>query len=125
MDEHLHNRRLALLCLQVINNELSESTPGTGYTNRNEIGVPKVADHLIPEHLKYACRFWVDHLQMLPWDEELFEKVKVVIYDKLLFWLEVLSVIGEVYSACTAITTLRVWCQVSHSPAFSQKRRLS
>ncbi|RXW24196.1 hypothetical protein EST38_g1638 [Candolleomyces aberdarensis] len=114
IDETMQHRNLAQACLDMMIARLEFNIvrfPTSYVKNAALVDLDYRAETLVTTPLTYACRFWTDHLQMLPWDEELFEKVKVVIYDKLLFWLEVLSVIGEVYSACPMVTVLRVWCQ--------------
>ncbi|KLO07784.1 hypothetical protein SCHPADRAFT_634326 [Schizopora paradoxa] len=105
VDEEVQNQRLALLCLQVINNELSENIPGTGYTYGKETGVPKVADHLIPEHLKYACRFWVDHLisDKKP-SEETTQALQEFFSNKFTLWLELTACIGPIINLNPLIT---------------------
>ncbi|KAJ2919842.1 hypothetical protein MD484_g626, partial [Candolleomyces efflorescens] len=114
IDEVEQHRNLAHACLDMMiaRLEFNIARFPTSYVKNSALAdLDYRAETLVTTPLMYACRFWMDHLQVLEWNEELFEKVKVVVYDKLLFWLEVLSVIGEVYSACTVITTLRVWCR--------------
>ncbi|KLO11838.1 TPR-like protein [Schizopora paradoxa] len=105
VDEDVQNQRLALHCLQVINNELSESTPGTGYLHGEETGVPIVTEHLIPEHLKYACRFWVDHLicDKKP-SEEITQALQDFFSNKFSLWLEVTTCIGPIINLNSLIT---------------------
>ncbi len=61
IDEKLQHKKLATLCIQVINAELSEDTPGTGFVQSRR-RIPKIPDDAIPEHVMYACRFWIEHL---------------------------------------------------------------
>lgn len=64
----------------------------------------------IPFALSYSCRFWADHLAHVPmFDNDTFECVLAVLEEKFLFWLEVLSVSGELAIATTALLSLRTW----------------
>jgi len=49
--------------------------------------------------ISYSSLFWVDHLIQIPSDEKLIDAVKFVMYEKLLFWLEVMSLTGNVHEA--------------------------
>lgn len=45
----------------------------------------------IPQHLLYACRFWDDHLERVAFSHDLAEQVQSLFHEKILFWLEVIS----------------------------------
>jgi hypothetical protein len=62
----------------------------------------------IPSALSYSCRFWAKHLAHAS-DRQLFSSLQVFIEQKLLFWLEVLSVTKEVPMAPTALSLLSGW----------------
>lgn len=63
IDEKEHSRRLAFLCLRAINEDLSPNTPGVGYLDKLDFkGISEVAETSLPEHLRYACTFWMDHI---------------------------------------------------------------
>jgi len=49
--------------------------------------------------LSYSCQYWADHLVNTPPDEALMKTVKFVMYEKLLFWLEAMSLLGKTYEA--------------------------
>jgi len=53
----------------------------------------------IPPLVSYSCQYWGDHLVNTPSDETLMEAVRFVMYEKLLFWLEVMSLMGKTYEA--------------------------
>ena len=53
----------------------------------------------IPPLVSYSCQYWADHLVNTPSDETLMEAVRFVMYEKLLFWLEVMSLLGKTYEA--------------------------
>ena len=64
----------------------------------------------IPSALSYACRFWADHLgHVSDFDVELFSCLRDLMEVKFLFWLEVLSIRGEMPIATTALLSLETW----------------
>jgi hypothetical protein len=67
----------------------------------------------IPEHLSYACRHFADHLSGLKNDGSLQAPVKEFLYEKLLFWLEVLSLLGDTYPAQSQMLAIQAWMKVS------------
>ncbi|KAI0061596.1 hypothetical protein BV25DRAFT_725140 [Artomyces pyxidatus] len=63
IDEREHSQRLAQLCIDIMNEELSDDIPGVGYLARfsKEMQtVPEIGP--ITEQLLYACRFWTSHI---------------------------------------------------------------
>jgi hypothetical protein len=67
----------------------------------------------IPEHLSYACRHFADHLSSLKDDGSLPSPIKEFLYEKLLFWLEALSLLGDTYPARSQMLELQAWMTVS------------
>ncbi|KIL56355.1 hypothetical protein M378DRAFT_89472, partial [Amanita muscaria Koide BX008] len=54
----------------------------------------------IPQHLRYACTYWVNHLEVANMeDEALRNRLEMFAYGHMLYWLEVLSLIGQLDSA--------------------------
>jgi len=95
IDEKLQHKKLATLCIQVINAEVSEDSPGTGYIDAEE-RIPKIPDDAIPEHVMYACRFWIEHLLAIEEPEpELIDGIQLFLNEKLLLWLEVIICKGQ------------------------------
>ena len=68
----------------------------------------RIAKHIHPA-LVYSCRYWGKHLAYASKSEALFNSLETFMKEKLLFWLEVLSVKQEVSSASTALLMLREW----------------
>jgi hypothetical protein len=63
----------------------------------------------IPTHLVYSCHFWADHLQATIFDLKVFEAVKEFFHTKLLYWMEVLSLIKEMNTAMHALALTANW----------------
>ncbi len=110
IDEKLHNRKLALLCIHMIKAELSVDTPGTGYLNTNKWDIPRISENSISEHLWYACTFWIYHLLSkedpgLEWISALHE----LLTQKLVLWLELTVCKGQLQD----LSPLIDWIDVS------------
>jgi WD40 repeat protein len=72
----------------------------------------------ISEPLLYSCRFWATHLRCTANAQEgdttlLLEDVRNFLNDRLLYWLEVMSLVEEVSVANTALRTAVPWVEVS------------
>jgi hypothetical protein len=61
----------------------------------------------------YACRFWDDHLKHTDFKTDLLRKVETLFKEKFLFWLETLSLTGNMRLAPSAFATLNMWLAFS------------
>ena len=59
--------------------------------------------------ISYSSLFWVDHVAQAPSDEKTVKAVKFVMYEKILFWLEVMSLTGNVYEAYLILRRASTW----------------
>jgi hypothetical protein len=72
----------------------------------------------IPAHLLYSCRFWVEHLvedHDMHDCSTLLKEIREFLYNRFLFWLEVLSLNKEIPVAQRALLTAIRWLGVSIS----------
>ena len=67
----------------------------------------RIAKHL-PPVLSYACRLWNNHLGHLDIEVDLFDKLQTFFKKKFLFWLEALSLMGDMGLASPALSSLRI-----------------
>ena len=71
----------------------------------------------IGNSLAYACRYWAEHLShVLPEEagvDELVQALDKFVRTKLLYWIEVLSLLGESGDAVTHLNRARRWHSVS------------
>jgi hypothetical protein len=71
----------------------------------------------IPTYLSYSCRFWANHLGDSMEGEhehsEMLKETEDFLHNRLLYWLEVLSLIKEVSRAPAALLTISRWISVS------------
>ncbi|KAJ6543122.1 WD40-repeat-containing domain protein, partial [Mycena capillaripes] len=84
----------------------------TSYLRNSEVSdlVERLRKY-VPLHLWYSCRFWVDHLVAAPYDDDCAQEVGKLLHNKFLFWLEVMSLLGMVHFASTALSKLLVWVE--------------
>lgn len=75
----------------------------------------------ISDHLSYSCRFWAEHLQASPFEIELLHEVQDFLNERLLYWLEVLSLTKELNVVVPALSSVVRWCKVSHNLLWSDK----
>ena len=68
----------------------------------------RISKHL-PPALSYACRFYDDHLKHLGFETDLFHKLRAFFETKFLFWLEALSLTGDMRLALPALSCVNAW----------------
>ncbi|KAF2127315.1 vegetative incompatibility protein HET-E-1 [Dothidotthia symphoricarpi CBS 119687] len=73
---------------------------------RNEVDERTIASGLPPE-LQYACRYWVHHLEKSQNHIEDGDTVHSFLQTHFLYWLEAMSLLGEVYSCIHFIDRLQ------------------
>ncbi len=106
------HHQLALYCLDLLLNSLKFNICDleTSYLANNEVeDLSTRVDQHIPPALLYACRFWDDHLKHTDFKTDLFEKVEKLVKEKFLFWLEALSLTGNIGLASFAFASLNMW----------------
>ncbi len=106
------HHQLALYCLDLLLNCLKFNICNleTSYLANNDVkDLNTRVDQHIPPVLSYACRFWDDHLKHTDFKMDLFEKVEKLFKEKLLFWLEALSLTRNIGLASLTFATLNMW----------------
>ncbi|KZP10825.1 hypothetical protein FIBSPDRAFT_989169, partial [Athelia psychrophila] len=114
-----HQHALTLACLRVMNDGLHFNMGDlkTSYTTNAD--VPDLAvrvEAVIPQSVSYACQFWGHHLdQMVPRDPAILDLILNFFEHKFLYWLEVLSLLGEVSLASRTLVSVIKQCPVANS----------
>ena len=110
IDESETHRRLATKCLQLISsskglkqNICKLSSPGT---LRSEID-KRILDEYLPAEVRYACRYWVYHLQQSKWHICDDDQAHRFLQKYILYWLEAMSLIGETSESINMISSLQ------------------
>jgi hypothetical protein len=114
ISEKEHNQRLAMLCLHVLNEDLTPHTPGTGYLSESGSdtdGIPSIVESDVSEVVWYACRFWTEHIIEIEGDtsDTVLDNLRKFLADKLTLWIEVLNTQYPFQS----LSRVRAWLQVS------------
>ncbi|KIO04629.1 hypothetical protein M404DRAFT_26080 [Pisolithus tinctorius Marx 270] len=104
---------LAFASLRILSNDLHFNICGleSSYLSNSEVtDLEKRINQNISPHLSYSCRFWAQHLEKTAFDLALAELMKGVLgSEKLLFWLEALSLLGVLGNATDAVKCTVTW----------------
>ncbi|KAH7922058.1 WD40 repeat-like protein [Leucogyrophana mollusca] len=107
-----HHRHLALACLRLMKANLRFNIcdlETSHVPNRDIPGLPARVQTAISAPLAYSCRFWPDHVLLSAVEVELLNEVCDFFRDRLLFWLEALSLMGHIDGTATRIMSLSEW----------------
>ena len=124
IDPSQQNRSLALSSLQVMKSSLRFNIAGLETSHCRNADVPDLATRIkntILPHLSYGCRFWADHLGATAYDPDILNEVKDFLHHRLLYWLEILSLIKKVNIASTMLLSVVRWNQVCPDYFFPRK----
>jgi hypothetical protein len=116
IDASIHHRCLALLSFRLMNATLQFNLCqlDTSYANNSELMEHHALNKdAITPHLSYSCRFYADHLLVTIFDGDVADQVREFLHTRLLFWLEVLSLIKGVTIALTSLSSIVEWSKVS------------
>ena len=109
-DRDRHERQLAVLCLNTMaSSALHFNICGLKTSDIRNKDIPAADKSAISPLLSYSCRFWADHLVCTPCEQTLMEVVQFVMYDKLLFWMEVMSISGRAHEAIAILKRTLEW----------------
>jgi len=103
---------LALSCLGLMLRDLRFNVcniESSYLANKDIHGLEARVAKYLPPALFYACRFYDDHLEHLGFEIGLFGKLRAFFETRFLFWLEALSLTGDMGLASPALSTLNVW----------------
>ena len=81
--------------------------------NKDVVHLDERVKNNIPPSLQYACQNWDLHLRDVPYSEELSEYLHDFVYNSLLYWVEVLSLTGSLYTCLgPALKSATTWIGV-------------
>ncbi|KIL62673.1 hypothetical protein M378DRAFT_752536 [Amanita muscaria Koide BX008] len=112
IDPRTHHMQIATRCFEIMDKHLKRNILGLGDPARfmsNEDGLKKdgITDEQleakVPQQLRYACVYWVNHFELANIDVDLMNRLEKFAADHMLYWFEVLSLIGKLDSAHRAI----------------------
>jgi len=106
-DRSLHERQLAVLCLTtMVSSELHFNMSDLKSSSRNNRSIPTTVKSPL---ISYSSQFWADHLVQTQHEEILMKVVKFVMYEKLLFWIEVMSILGKAHEVSAILKKALEW----------------
>ncbi|KAI0339508.1 WD40 repeat-like protein [Trametopsis cervina] len=92
--------------------------------NKDVLDLAERIQHNVSPALLYACRFWNSHLTAPPHEQVSLDLLFGFLETKLLFWIEVISLVRTAVSASVGIKEIRKWIQTSKSDAEERLRQL-
>ena len=126
--ERLFHRCIAVMEKVLRKNICNLESPGTRIVKRREkadgsevVKTGEIVECIAP-HVRYACRFWVDHLLQVKNKSKLFELALRFLRGHFLHWLEALGLIGKISEGITAITSLESNSKVSNFQYWNSSR---
>ncbi|KZP16022.1 hypothetical protein FIBSPDRAFT_68467 [Athelia psychrophila] len=118
IDVKEHEHALTLGCLRVMNDGLHFNMGHLKTSHIANADIPDLSAHvaIIPQSVSYACQFWGHHLgQTIPRDPAILDLILHFFELKFLYWLEVLSLLGEVSLASRTLVSVIKQCPVANS----------
>ncbi|CUA76224.1 Vegetative incompatibility protein HET-E-1 [Podospora anserina] [Rhizoctonia solani] len=116
-DKAIHSQLLVEQCFNVMKAQLRFNICSiqSSFVSNNEIpGLEEQIATNISEELFYTCRFWMDHMsETNPTDTFLF-LVDEFLSQRLLFWMEVMSLKNGLVIGIILLTKLNGWLAQSH-----------
>jgi hypothetical protein len=120
VQESAMHQQIFQSCLDLMSEELRQDICGLVLPGTLASEVPKSQiERSIPQHLRYACRFWVDHLAGLDDECRLKQgltddgKIHAFLQKSLLFWLEAMGLIQETHTTVLIVNKLQTLINVS------------
>jgi len=110
------NRSLTLSCLRVMKSGLRFDIGNLETSHCRNTDVPDLGTRIkkmVLPHLLYGCCFWADHLCSSAYSTDILNEVRDFFHHRLLYWLEVLSLVEKVNMASGMLHSVLDWNEVS------------
>ncbi|KAH7916685.1 hypothetical protein BJ138DRAFT_995157 [Hygrophoropsis aurantiaca] len=120
VDVNCHQEYMGLACLRIMKTGLCFNICELENPQVFNDKVPHLKDHIsqsISSHLSYACQYWMNHITNIV-EEKLHieEEIKDFLHIRLLWWLEVLSLLNNTSAMTKELEILVDWTSVSFDP---------
>ena len=113
------HKKMTISCLKIMEKELKFNIFGlkSSYRMNNEVDdKDALIKKCIPSPLAYACQYWVDHLRGVASTEkkdvEIINLLRNFLDSRLLYWLEVLSLLSKSDIASKSLSAVAEWLEV-------------
>ncbi|KAK6969244.1 hypothetical protein R3P38DRAFT_2671185 [Favolaschia claudopus] len=114
VDIQLQSQFLATRCFQVLATKLQFNICGIETSHLRNSDLSDLSGRIerhIPEDLRYASHFWAHHLQAATASSGVLDRLRQFTSHYFLYWLEVLSLLGEVSEAHGALEIAERYAQ--------------
>ena len=119
-DRNLHEHQLSAMCLNcLVSSELHFNMCNLGSSNIKNVDISTDVKTTISPLVSYSSTLWADHLVHTPCDEMSMEAVKFVLYEKLLFWIEVMSILWKAHEVSAILKRALEWPSLAVCPVFN------
>ena len=118
-DRNLHEHQLTVLCLNtMVSSELHFNMCNLKSSSIKNVDIPTTDKSALSPLISYSSQFWADHLFQTQHDEILIKAVEFVMYEKLLFWIEVMSILGKAHEVSAIRRRALEWHTLAVCPEF-------
>jgi len=117
-DKAIQSRTLLLGSLRVMKEELRFNICKleSSHVVHDEIrDLKKRVDENISVHLRYACRFWTDHIVECDFKVEIAKEVERFMTSEFLYWLEVMSLVRKANRVTQGLRSVLAWSKAHHN----------
>ncbi|KAF7979229.1 hypothetical protein HWV62_43190 [Athelia sp. TMB] len=114
VDPTVQDRHLTLACLRVMKTDLKFNICGLESSHKANTDVYDLAQRIqrsITSVLSYSCRFVASHLESTAQDMDLRNEVEEFLLERLLYWLEILSLKKCINIASKSLSAFLTWTQ--------------
>ncbi|EJC99860.1 WD40 repeat-like protein, partial [Fomitiporia mediterranea MF3/22] len=123
IDKSFQQSTIAMRCFIVMKDMLHFNMCGLDSSfmyNKEVDGIDERISEKAPPHLQYACKHWAHHLSEAPFSHELLGELRTFAHEHLLYWFEVLSLLGQVsQTASRALSDASAWSEEHDSDIYS------
>ena len=109
-DQNLHERQPASMCLNcMVSPKLHFNMCNLESSNRKNADISATSKSAISPLILYLSLFWEDHLVHTQHDGVLMKAVELAVYNKLLFRIEAMSILGKVHEVSAILKRALEW----------------
>jgi hypothetical protein len=122
IDRQLHHRNVAKSCLRIMNEALHRDMCQLGDAFKDEVEeLDKIVHEHVPPHVQYACVFWSAHAVENEPTTEMRQLLGMFCEEKLLQWIEAMSLMNRLYLAIQILLAMHSWTKVCVLPRSSMR----
>ena len=122
VDSSLIRNDLAFASLRVMEHKLRFNICSLDNSYLPNSAIPDLEERvnkLIPTELSYACRYWATHVHAMSFEPLLAKEVEAFLHaERLLFWMEALSLLKALGSSVQSLLSIIDWCRVCGLSSF-------